>query len=41
MFYLVELRTCPDTGDGFKEELKDGKTFETDFIGASMQDCQN
>jgi hypothetical protein len=41
MFYLVESRTCPDTREGFKEELQDGETFETDFIGDSVQDCQN
>ena len=41
MFYLVESRICPDTPEGFKEELQDGETFETDFIGGSVQDCQN
>lgn len=40
-FYLVESRTCPDTAEGFKIELQDDETFETDFIGASVQDCQN
>lgn len=41
MFYLVESRTCPDTPEGFKEELQDDETFESDFIGDSWQDCQN
>lgn len=41
MFYLVESRTCPDNPEGFKEELQDGETFETNFIGDSVQDCQN
>ena len=41
MFYLVESRTCLDNPEGFKEELQDGETFETNFIGDSVQDCQN
>jgi hypothetical protein len=40
IFYLVESHVCPSNGDGFKLELKDDETFETDFIGASEQDCQ-
>ena len=40
-FYLVESRVCPSTPEGFKNELRDDETFETDFIGASEQDCQS
>jgi hypothetical protein len=40
MFYLVESHVCPSNYEGFKLELKDDETFETDFIGASEQDCQ-
>ena len=40
IFYLVESHVCPSNYEGFKLELKDDETFETDFIGASEQDCQ-
>ena len=40
IFYLVESHVCPSDREGFKTELKDDETFETDFIGASEQDCQ-
>jgi hypothetical protein len=40
IFYLVESHVCPNDHDGFKTELKDDETFETDFIGTSEQDCQ-
>ena len=40
IFYLVESHVCPSDYEGFKLELKDDETFETDFIGASEQDCQ-
>lgn len=40
IFYLVESRAGPSDGQGFKAELNDDETFETDFIGASEQDCQ-
>jgi len=40
MFYLVESRVCPTSREGFKETLQDGEVFETDFIGASEEDCQ-
>ena len=38
---LVEFSsTCPGEREGFKNKLKDNETFETDFIGASEEDCQ-
>lgn len=40
IFYLVESRVCPQERAGFKRELNDGETFDTDFIGASVADCQ-
>ena len=40
IFFLVESHVCPSDREGFKRELKDDETFETDFIGASEQDCQ-
>jgi len=40
MFWLVESRICPAEYKGFKHELGDGETFETEFIGASEEDCQ-
>jgi hypothetical protein len=40
LFYLVESRVCPKKSEPFKKELKDDDTVETDFIGASEDDCQ-
>jgi len=40
LFYLVESRVCPTSSEGFKKGLGDDETFETDFIGASEEDCQ-
>jgi hypothetical protein len=40
-FYLVESRVCPETVDGFKTLLGDDETFETEFIGATVQECQS
>lgn len=41
IFYLVESRAGPHNDDAkFRQELKDGDTFETDFLGATKQDCQ-
>jgi hypothetical protein len=40
IFYLVESNVCPSNREGFKTELTDDETFETDFIGASEQDCK-
>ncbi|KAF3385994.1 hypothetical protein DPV78_012601 [Talaromyces pinophilus] len=39
-FYLVESHTCSSDSTGFKRELKNDETFETDFIGASVEECQ-
>ena len=39
-FYLVESRVRPTSSEGFKTGLGDNETFETDFIGASEEDCQ-
>lgn len=40
LFYLVESRICPTSFEEFKTALGDNETFETDFIGASEEDCQ-
>lgn len=40
-YYLVESRVCPDTSEGFKSGLQDGEPFESDFIIASKEECQN
>src|SRR5205814_9191488 len=40
LFHLVESRVCPTSSEGFKTGLGDNETFETDFIGASEEDCQ-
>ncbi|KAL9623210.1 MAG: hypothetical protein Q9160_002525 [Pyrenula sp. 1 TL-2023] len=41
IFWLVESRAGPSNNDHpFKLELKENEAFETDFIGASQQDCQ-
>jgi hypothetical protein len=39
-FYLVESHVCPSSGDGFKSELKENDSFQTEFVGASIQQCQ-
>jgi len=36
----VESRNCPPESGEFKDGLKDNETFETEFIGASEEDCQ-
>jgi hypothetical protein len=41
LFYLVESRDCPNNREGFKMELRDDETFQTEFIGATEQECQN
>lgn len=43
-FYLVETWGGPNPGwewpgAGFKDELKKGEILETDFIGASIEEC--
>ena len=40
MFYLVESRDGPPHGQRFKMKLRDDETFETDFIGATPEECQ-
>lgn len=41
LFNLVESRAGPNGDEqGFKRALREADTFETDFIGASEQDCQ-
>ncbi|KAF2228990.1 hypothetical protein EV356DRAFT_571457 [Viridothelium virens] len=40
VFWLVESHTLPSDNKGFKSELNDDETFETEFIGASEEDCQ-
>jgi hypothetical protein len=39
-YYLVESKTLPAERSGFKTELQDGETFESDFIGASPEECK-
>lgn len=49
-FYVVEShvcpenydgKTCPKAREGFRTELlQDDEIFDTDFIGASVEDCQ-
>lgn len=39
-FYLVESNVLPVDRSGYKTSLQEGETFETDFIGASLEDCQ-
>lgn len=43
LFWLVESRAGPSSNydQPFKVELTEDESFETDFIGASLQDCQN
>ena len=38
-FFLVESRAGMNNGQAFRKELKEDETFETDFNGASEQDC--
>ena len=40
-FSLVESHVCPSDQQGFRSKLKDGEIFETDWINATEQDCQN
>ena len=40
MFYLVESYNGPSDGQKFKQVLAENEGFETDFIGASEQDCR-
>jgi hypothetical protein len=40
IFYLVESRTCPADGTGFKQRLADQQAFESEFIGASAEECE-
>lgn len=39
-FYLVESYNGPSDGQEFRQELADNESFQTDFIGASEQDCR-
>jgi hypothetical protein len=41
LYYLVESNICPDKREGFRIELQDGETFNSDFINASKEQCQN
>ena len=40
MFYLVESRDGPPSGQRFKDKLEDDETFDTDFISATPEECQ-
>lgn len=39
-YYLVESNVLPEDQSGLKRELRDDDTFESDFIGASPEECQ-
>ena len=39
-FYLVESREGPPDGQRLREQLQEDETFETDFIGATPEECQ-
>lgn len=41
LYYLVESKDCPSTGEGFRTGLQDGESFESDFINASKEECQD
>ncbi|GFG09962.1 hypothetical protein IFM5058_04687 [Aspergillus udagawae] len=41
LYYLVESNICPDKREGFRIELQDSETFNSDFINASKEQCQN
>ncbi|KAI1755492.1 hypothetical protein F4782DRAFT_527544 [Xylaria castorea] len=38
-YYLAESRENPAQGNKFTQRLANDETFETDFIGASIEDC--
>ncbi|KAF2275746.1 uncharacterized protein EI97DRAFT_434150 [Westerdykella ornata] len=38
--YLVQSRNLPNDRSGFKMLLNEGEDFETEFIGASPEECQ-
>ena len=40
MYYLVESYHGPSDGQEFKQVLAENESFQTDFIGASEQDCR-
>jgi hypothetical protein len=40
LFYLIESKTYPNKREVFRKELKDDETFESEFIGASEEECQ-
>ncbi|PLN86859.1 hypothetical protein BDW42DRAFT_157854 [Aspergillus taichungensis] len=40
IFWVVESRTCPISADGFKRELQQNEPFESEFIGAATEECQ-
>lgn len=39
-FYLVGSNVLPPNRSELKTSFQEGETFETDFIGASLEDCQ-
>ncbi|PKX93562.1 uncharacterized protein P174DRAFT_459731 [Aspergillus novofumigatus IBT 16806] len=41
LYYLVESKDCPSTGEGLRTRLQDGESFESDFINASKEECQD
>lgn len=41
LYYLVESKVCPNSGEGFKSKLQDCETFQSEFIGASIEECQD
>lgn len=40
IFSLVESSICPSTREGFKQDLKEGRSVDTEFIGVLVEECQ-
>lgn len=40
LFFIVESSNGPRTGYSFRHTLTDNKPIQSDFIGASVQDCE-
>ncbi|EAW18465.1 uncharacterized protein NFIA_084170 [Aspergillus fischeri NRRL 181] len=41
LYYLVESKDCPSTGEALRTRLQDGESFQSDFINASKEECQD
>ncbi|KAI7968640.1 hypothetical protein EIK77_002233 [Talaromyces pinophilus] len=40
LYYLVESKVLPESPEEFKQQIQDGETFDSEFIGASPDDCR-